>query len=282
MATKTGKLLVTSASLLSCAVLASACSCNAAPDGSGGSGGADGSGGAATGGTGTGGADCPPAPDDYVIWHSTLGGAGGDGGADGGSTFLCFPAFVCGTADVPIPEFYPATRAYAMLGSTAEGTPATASPSGQASAVVSHPDPSRVCMKGDDEAMLGLDLSASSTSFWDGEGAPAAVNGPPIPWDELDITHVRFTLETPPPAGLFLTHLALYGCESSWFESNIDGNRINLGVDGVTTTLHVSSVFAPDFALNDSNLLFFVAPPGEYDFCIKDLEFLNADGEPVE
>jgi len=39
--------------------------------------------------------------------------------------------------------------------------------------------------------------------------------------------------------------------------------------------------FGPDFALVSGGVFDFYVGPGEYDYCISDLEFLNEDGDPV-
>jgi hypothetical protein len=293
MTMKREKLLAASASLLSFAALTSACSCSSvsAPDGGGGSGGADGSGGsggsggAGTGGMGTGGADCPPAAVfDFVAWPSEGGaggelGAGGEAAAASGPGFFCNPG-VCLGAYLPIRDRFPLAFAFTNVGSAGDGTAASSHPSREHDVVISTPDPTRICAKGSDGAALNLALSAGMPADTLGEAFPVWRT---VSWKDLGITQLRFTIETPPTSGVavgIFTFAPLI-CDSGptgYASAEVDGNPLVLDTNGATVTLSLASDFG--VALDPSLLgeLNFQVGEGEYDYCIKDLEFLNENG----
>lgn len=298
MAMKTQKQLITSASALSLMALFAACSSGEADDGSGGMGGSGGkgtggaaSGGAGTGGKGTGGkgsggaatggADCaPPEGSDFTIWHPD-GGEGGAGGATPGTSFLCYPNVVCVSPDVPSPEFSPAMFAYAHVDSSYEGAPRTSSANGEPDVVITHPEPGRVCIKGSDGARLSFQLG--DPAYWDGEGEPLPAGVAPVPWDELAITRVRFTIETPPASGVSLQYLTFSPCDlPTVTRAENEGNPLILTTDDATITLSLASDFDGDIVLTSGNVFEFLPGKGEYDYCIKDLEFLDKNGDPVD
>ena len=136
-------------------------------------------------------------------------------------------------------------------------------------------------MSGDDGAGLSLSLLA---------GEPLDAGSPPPPLDldrlfpaaALGIEAVRFTIETPPSSGI-LPALITFGpaCdETAWGDAARDDTRVIINSSG-RTTLSLATDFVPALDTNAIGALNFSVSPGAYDYCITDLDFLDANGNEV-
>lgn len=234
------------------------------------SGGAAGSGGSPASG-GTAGLDCPEAPTPVI-----LDGSGG-GGAD---DILCYPGVVCFAPAVATPGFSFVRVAFAYMGASADGMPTPTNESGVMTAQVSYPEPGTVCMSGDDGAGLSLRLGAGPA--WDGRNAPSRpTTDTTLHAEELGIVALRFTIETPPSTGVAPSVAAFDSCMSptAGGDAEQDGNPVVITSNG-TTTLSFATNFTP-FDANALGAVRFIPGSGEYDFCVKDLQFLDANGDEV-
>jgi hypothetical protein len=99
---------------------------------------------------------------------------------------------------------------------------------------------------------------------------------------DLGIEAVRFTIETPPSSGI-LPALITFGpaCdETAWADAARDDTRVVITSNG-TTTLSLATDFVPALDTNAIGALNFNVGPGAYDYCITDLDFLDANGNEV-
>jgi hypothetical protein len=258
--------------------------------GSDGTAGSSSAGSGAAGGAGSGasaGSNCQPGdPITPVIWTRNSGagagsGAGGEGGADaqaGPTSAICFSDIVCDTPAVATPGLSFFQSAFAALGSSPGGTPTPReqNASGVPTVTVSYPERGKVCVSGDDGATLALDLTNQA---WDGvtkHPETAVFRG-----RALGITAMSFTLETPPSTGVNLSFLGAGPCNEPVFsDAERGGNRVVVASEE-TTTLSFATDFGPGFDPNALVLLFLGVGPGNYDYCVTNLKFLDANGTEV-
>jgi hypothetical protein len=167
-----------------------------------------------------------------------------------------------------------------------------AAPLTKTTASLSQPETGKLCMKGtvagrDGFAWLLLQVDQRNMSFKDVVEVLDA--------KALGITELRFTIDGPPAAGLSLfgTAIEKSHCEvpgdcygEGW--NLMTGPRSNL-VKVIDTAGPVSAPFA-NFARVNPNEVFntaalgvfiFVIGPGDYDFCISDFKWVDAQGNVV-
>lgn len=203
----------------------------------------------------------------------------------------CLEAFLCGVEDVPFVETaIPASDSW-------EGPGDVPGP-GETTATVTQPEPGRLCLSGrleDGWALLTLVFSP-----WD----PAAGWTAPLDAVARGITSFEFTLDTPPQTGVYVQLVsAVPDCTTTpgdcqhWgfflHDTSLAPERPFVTNQGRTVHAELSDFRRMDYI--DSTWEFdpsrfstlqigpgaLASTTGDYSFCIRDLRFLNADGEPV-
>jgi hypothetical protein len=100
----------------------------------------------------------------------------------------------------------------------------------------------------------------------------------------LGITQLRFTVETPPSSGLVPQIAAqLPDMSPNGFELMAGGQSVSIASTS-TKTVFLAEFQSQDFTLDPTRLLsvgFTVSTVEHYDFCIRDLKFLDANGAEV-
>ena len=157
-------------------------------------------------------------------------------------------------------------------------------------ATLTQPQPGTLCMKGnvptaDGYAWLGLGVSRWNKG---GNHIIEAFNA----W-ERGITGLAFTVDHPPPAGvtMFATSVKQTFCsipsECLYGWNLTTGSRADV-IKSFTMTGPVTAPFSsfqrnPNDVFNTDALahFMFVVGPGVYDYCVSDLRFVNASGDPV-
>jgi hypothetical protein len=188
---------------------------------------------------------------------------------------------VCFTPGVATPGLSFVQSAHAALASSPSGVPLPRypNPSGVPTVIVTYPEPGKVCISGDDGADLTLDFLIPS---WDGVSLPeppSTIAG--FSFGAHGITAMSFTLETPPSTGVAVTFLGVSVCDELVFSpAEHEGNTVNI-VDEQTTTLSFANDFGPAFDPDRVERLIFSVGPGNYDYCLTNLTFLDEDGNEV-
>jgi hypothetical protein len=205
----------------------------------------------------------------------------GTGGEDGPAVF-CFPGIVCFGPDVATPGLPFVRAAHFFLGSSPDGEPLTVGNEGEKpTAKVTNPAPGKVCMSGDDGARLSLSL-LTGEALEDGSSPPPLNLDRLFPAASLGIKAVRFTIETPPSSAI-LPGVITFGpaCDDvGGGDAARDGTRVVITSNG-TRTLSLETDFVPAFDTNAISALAFTSGPGAYDYCITDLQCLDAAGNEV-
>ena len=201
----------------------------------------------------------------------------------------CVAGFVCGVKGLPFVK--------AALPSTDAWGPGEPAPGpGETTATVTQPESGELCMAGHLEQGWGyltlLFGSIDSNGWW---------------YDTLDATalgiaSIEFALDSPPEDGLAVQLVsAVPGCKLSPLECQHWGFFLNEGdppvpfVTNQATVVHApvagfvrEPYVDPSWEFDPSHLTTlqigagaFDAVSGDYDFCVHDLTFLNADGVAV-
>jgi len=233
------------------AFLATACGSSssvASSNSSAGSGGLSGSGGA-PGAAGTGGAAGAPVCPDFL--GVPVAGPGPGGGCQDGACFGCI---------TPIEAM---SFALGMFGVTDDSGVTTAN---------MRTEPGSVCMSGQSVgwATLNFALGRRDTPF----DATA-----------LGITQLEFTVDTPPTSGVSAALVVLLPDLSPALIAWMSGGQ-PVSITGATTTkvTPFSDYTDPNYVLDPSRLItvaFAVGTAEHYDFCVRDLKFLDENGVEV-
>lgn len=105
----------------------------------------------------------------------------------------------------------------------------------------------------------------------------------------LRITQLRFTVDRPPPGGIFLWATTLHkdecnagDCVTGWFK--VEDWFTDLGESGTVTVPFTDFVddFGAVFDTRSISTIGIDAGPGAVDYCISDVQFLDAGGDVVE
>ena len=195
------------------------------------------------------------------------------------------PDCVSGENTACLPSGFPfATFAFAHSYACNGICPAV-SPAGPWTILFSQPQPGTLCMSGTDPDLKGTGLDLIFTVL--GELSPGHLmvlkrfNA-----DLPRITQLRFTVDSPPSAGLSISADTLHSdvCErTSCITWNFAlPNRITAAGSSTTAPL-VDFVNNPPqtFDTRALDAIGFDVGPGDFDFCVHDFHFLNAAGVEV-
>ena len=220
------------------------------------------------------------------------GGAGSPGGASGtsgavdaGLTPLVVPVCVNGENAICLPSGFPFVPAALAHSDACNGGCLTGSPPGT-TILFSQPVTGTLCLSGTNSTPHGTGLAIKFTVV--------ALLGP-VPdhvmvlhrfnADLLGITQVRFTIDRPPAAGLSVSAMTIHSDVCNGIDCLTLGFTLpNLITEpGTTTALLTDFVNNPPqpFDTRALDSMDFVAGPGDFDFCVRDLQFLDASGVPV-
>lgn len=227
---------------------------------------------------------------------STTSGAGGgtDGGAGGGTDGGAGGAEPppCGTAEngTCVPSGFPfASGAFAHSYSCdgicdTEPGPFGHPPREGVTISLTQPESGTLCLAGENPAEYsGIEVGLSVVRLReDGDVEVVEIFNA----DLLRITQMRFTIDRPPSTGVFLSvsTLAKRVCHDAGDclifgfappEPFTESGRVTLAFDDLTHP------YGLEFDTRAIAELLFDVGPGGFDFCISDLEFLDADGNVV-
>jgi hypothetical protein len=107
--------------------------------------------------------------------------------------------------------------------------------------------------------------------------------------DALDITSVSFTLDSPPEGGVMVDAGIVRDACSNTFECVAFDFTLPRITDPGTVTASLADFLQSDpaspyqvFDTRSLSHIGFTVGQGPYDFCVRDLEFLDQSGDPVE
>lgn len=159
-------------------------------------------------------------------------------------------------------------------------------------ATLTAPDTSKVCMKGSVAGREGFAWLLFHVARWNRAGTDIVTL---MNAKAQGITELRFTVDTPPTEGITFvaatahqTHCATPPDCLGEFWSLMTGPRSNV-VRVITESGPVSAPFS-DFRRTDPNQVMdttaladfvFILGAGDYDFCISDFKFVDAQGQEV-
>ena len=154
--------------------------------------------------------------------------------------------------------------------------------------------PGRACLRGrltDGWATLIVGFDGSNKNGL----LPLSPGAAPFDADSAGVRGVHFTLDTPPAGGLTVETAYVVG-ESCFPNCELHGDFYLMGDSGLARSFDQSGSYNfqwPDFQLapwgdplthlDTTHLpgMFFHLPAGDFDFCLSDFYFLDADGAPV-
>jgi hypothetical protein len=167
-------------------------------------------------------------------------------------------------------------------------------PTSDTTAKLSQPEDGKLCMKGtvvDPNGWAWLIMSVG-TFNQDGTAATSVLDA-----KKLGATELRFTLEDPPADGLTLFAATVHnyecgsagppGCLGEGFglmsgpRSNQRRLLMEAGVQQAPFKDFSRSDPYDPFNIDALHAFIFEIPPGDYDFCVSDFHFVDADGHDV-
>ncbi len=211
------------------------------------------------------------------------GGTGGTGGAvDAGPTPRDPPPCVSGTNAACLPSGFPFVTAAFAHSSGCNGICPGAAPAGT-TILFSQTASGTLCLSGTNPALDGTALLLSFSVIG---GTPD--NGTILKRfnaDALGITQVRFTIDRPPSGGITVGAATLHSDVCHGLDCLTFGFELptHITQSGTTTAALVDFVNTPPQpfdtrALDDINFAF---GPGDFDLCLRDFQFLDANGAQV-
>ena len=217
---------------------------------------------------------------------TATGGSGETGGAAGTADAgppIVHPVCVSGGNGPCLPSGFPFVRgAFAHSTKACNGICPAVSPPGAWTIVFSQPQPGKLCLSGtnpDSTDTTGLLLGFSELSS-DFSMVVRRFNA-----DVLGITQVRFTLDSPPPAGITVSADTLHSDVCNGTDCITWGFALpnHITAAGITTAPLVAFVSNPPqtFDTRALDAISFDVGPGDFDFCVHDFHFLNAAGVEV-
>lgn len=164
--------------------------------------------------------------------------------------------------------------------SFAAGTFTTLDDSGVTSADV-RPEPGAVCVSGTNVGYAILQLAVGRP---DTIVAADGTRGKLFDAPALGITQLEFTVETPPSSGL-VPAIAIEGPDTHpiGFALTSGGQEVSIRTTS-TSRVSISDYTEPEHTLDPSRIAAFGFTIGQtehYDFCIRNLKFLDANGVEV-
>ena len=224
-----------------------------------------------------------------------IGGAGGagspggtsgtSGAVDAGLTPRVVPVCVNSENAMCLPSGFPFVPAAFAHSDPCNGPCLDGSPPGT-TILFSQPASGTLCLSGTNPTPNGTGLAITFTVM--------ALLGPApdhlmvlhrFNADLLGITQVRFTIDRPPAAGLSVAATTIHSDVCNKSDCITFGFTLpNLITEsGTTTALLTDFVNNPPqpFDTRALDSMDFVAGPGDFDFCVRDLQFLDANGVPV-
>jgi hypothetical protein len=156
-----------------------------------------------------------------------------------------------------------------------------APPAGATTIRLSQPETGSLCLSGTAQSDTGFILRFTRFTGPGVDKVLSIFNA-----DVLGITQLRFTIDRPPPGGVLVWAATIH---STVCHANLDcltfgfelPNRITQS--GTTTASLVD--FAPDsgptFDTRGLDAIGFSVGKGDYDFCVRDFQFLDANGVEV-
>lgn len=216
----------------------------------------------------------------------TVGLSGTGGAVDAAPPPIVQPACVSGENTICLPSGFSFVKATFAHSNTCNGICPAASPVGPWTILLSQPQAGTLCMSGTNPDPTGTGLALSFPEF--GQLSPGTLmvlkrfNA-----DLLNITQVRFTIDSPPSGGISVSATTL--------NSDVcNGNDCRLGfalpnritASGTTTASLVDFISdwnppKPVFDTRALDTIDFAVGPGDFDFCVHDFQFLDANGAVV-
>ena len=129
----------------------------------------------------------------------------------------------------------------------------------------------------------GLNLRVGSGVPWEGPDVSSSAPGADFRAGSLGIAALSFVVETPLEARIVVRTISFPPpCgDIVVSEAEQDGSSFFIGESGSFTRLSLATDFWPAVDTNEISDLNFWAGDGPYDYCIRDLEFLDGDGNEV-
>jgi hypothetical protein len=151
----------------------------------------------------------------------------------------------------------------------------------------SQPATGTLCLSGTNLAPNGTGIALIFTVFSDEvfAGYHKVLNGF-FNADLLGITQLRFTIDNPPPAGVQVSADTIHqnecnGVDCLWFGFIVPGHITESGTSTVAFTDFVADPVRR-FDTRGLDAIGFDVGPGDFDFCVRDFHFLDANGSEVK
>jgi len=216
------------------------------------------------------------------------GGAGGSadagGAADAGLTEIVQPPCGSGQNTSCLPSGFPFARFAFAHGNACNGICPAVSPAGPWTIVLNQPQAGTLCLSGTNPDPAGTGLTLDFTKLAQLSSGSLMVlqrfNA-----DLLGIKQVRFTIDSPPSAGVSVSADTLHGDICNGVDCVTFGfalpNRVTAA--GTITAALVDFVSSPPqtFDTRALDAIGFDVGPGDFNFCVHDFHFLDANGVAV-
>ena len=211
-----------------------------------------------------------------------LGGSSGTGGAaDAGLSPIVHPDCVSGGNGACLPNGFPFVKGAFAHSDACNGICPAVSPPGAWTVVFSQPQPGKLCLSGTNPDPKGTGLLLGFSELSSDLSMVLKRFNP----DARGITQVRFTLDSPPPAGITVSADTLHSDVCNGTDCITWGFALpnHITVAGTTTAALVDFVSNPPqtFDTRALDAISFDVGPGDFDFCVHDFHFLNAAGVEI-
>jgi hypothetical protein len=217
-----------------------------------------------------------------------MGGAGGTGGTAGGAVdagLKPIPAPPCGTGENTscLPSGFPFARSAFAHSYACNGICPAVSPAGPWTIVLNQPQTGTLCLSGTNPHPMGTGLSLDFTTL--AQLSPSSLmvlerfNA-----DLLGIKQVRFTIDSPPSGGISVSAYTLHADVCNGVDClTFFALPTRVTAAGTITVALVDFVATPPqtFDTRALDAIGFDVGPGDFNFCVHDFQFLDANGAVV-